>query len=91
MSTLMGQGLDDFGWVVIKWVMMKILQGWITCHVDIQMMDNFKGVFSQDFVGHKISDIFADTNPVSMIFFACRGKRWVIHMVVDGFKEFKGK
>ena len=61
------------------------------CQVDIQMMDNLEGVISQDFVCHEISDVFADTDPVSTIFFARRGKGHVIHMVVDGFIEFKGK
>ena len=91
MSTLMGKGLDNFGWAIIKGVTTKILQGWIMCQVDIQMMDNLEGVISQDLLGHEISTVFTDTDPVSMIFFAHRGKGCIIHMVVDGFIEFKRK
>ena len=44
-------------------------------------MDNLEGVISQDFVGHEISNVFADIDPVSMIFFAHRGKGHVMSSI----------
>ena len=55
------------------------------------MMGNLVDVICQDFVGHEISLFLLIPTQCPQYFLACRGKMHVIHIVVAGFIEFKGK
>jgi hypothetical protein len=59
--------------------------------MDVGVVNNLLHVVSKNLEGHKVTNGFTDTNPVSMMFMTVQRERCVIHMIVYWLLESEVK